>query len=912
MRDDQEIRMQQIPFEAFIHTEGKTDWKYLQKAKQKLNIGLSLRFYEREDSIGDRNLLQHCKTLAKSIYPQEKPLIFVFDRDDPQVLKEVEEEGKAFKHWGNNVFSFAIPVPTHRIGYGNLSIEFYFSDEELKTKDNNGRRLFLSSEFLENSGRHLQEPDLNYGNRHKLKGITEGKSAKIIDSDVFNQESKNIALSKSEFADNIYRDVPPFDCFDFGAFREIFVVVKSILEEATKPSEEPESAVIPIHIISAEERIYRDSPPVVSIFVGRDVELKKLNNPQIRVAAITGLGGEGKSTLAARFYETAIAGETKLRYTHFGWCDCKDLETPFHQKLLALLEDVTEGEESKEKYADENPNNTVKRFVHALNRKSCLVVFDNVDAFVDKDVCSFTGHVRTLFDFLTTSLSNSLVVFTCRPQINDYHFPFLEVPIGGLSHIESVQLAQHFGILGTKISESDLIKVHAGTKGHALWLNLIFAQIRNERLTAAGLDSILGSESMLLDRHLLRSIWSKLSRNEKELIWTLSTFTRPPDIDRIMHVTDMTYQKSNRIIRSLIRLRMIVEIGANGGTCYDLHPIIRMKAKEECEPEKKKSLCEKAILILSFGNWARLGTIIMRNDCYSTDIDRYVECAEIALENFEFEKALEYIDNLSDGLLKYGEDAKFGELASQLLRIADFEKYQIGIHPKLSSVYKDYILVLLEQGEFAKVDSYLADLNRSLQTIQQYIFHSELVGYSLWFRDDFRGAIEWIESATRHIEAKNEKVPGDMLHDYALALRDAGEVDKALQYFVSKCDLSAINSWDTDSNENLATDAGNISRCYYLKGELEESLRLCKKAVDYLKKGKTRRDRVNHGYGLLWIADIYVKQGSLVEAKGYLEEAAEVWKKYCPSRMDKIRSHIHKYPEEIKEMLPENLYKNKE
>lgn len=907
MAEHTQVAAKHGSFEASVHTEGKTDWKHLEKAKQKLNIELGLSFYKKEEHMGDRNLLEHCKSLAKSMYPQEKPLIFIFDRDNLQVVKEVDEKDKPFKHWGNNVYSFAIPRPSHRLECENLSIEFYYSDEEIKTQDKEGRRLFLSSEFLETSGRHLKDPTISFGNRHKLKGITDQTRAKIIDSDVFGENSRSLALSKSDFADNIYKDVPPFDNFEFRHFAEIFRLVKSILDAAESPPIEEESEMIPVQVLPREERIFRDSPPVVSIFVGRNAEIERLLNPQIRVAAITGLGGEGKSTLAAKFFEMAMNGETKVAFALFGWCDCKDLETPFHQKLLTLLEDLTEGQESKERYAEENVTNTVRRFAQVLNNKKCLVVFDNIDAFVDKDGCCFTGQVKALFDFLTKSLSNSLVVFTCRPQINDYHFSFLEVPIGGLSYTESVELAENFGILGTRVGEKDLRNLHAATKGHALWLNLTFAQIRNQRLTADGLDRMLGSESGLLDRHLLRSIWKNLSTNERELILTISTFTRPPDIDRIERAAEMTYQKCSRIIRSLIRLRMIVELNANGAILYDLHPIIRMKAKEECKPEKRKSLFERVIVILSFGNWGRLDAIILKNDCYTAELDRYVECAEIALENADFEKALDYVDKVSDGLLKYGEDAKFVELATTLLQIVDYESYKIGIHPSLSSVYKDLIRVFLEQGEFGKVQSYLSDLNRSSQTIQQYIFYSELMVSSLWFQNDFLKALDVFDDAKKRVMDKKERIPSTMEYYQALALRDAGRVDEALEYFLARTDLATINSWDPDSNKNLAADVGNISRCHYLSGELEESLRLCKKSVRYLKMGRTRQDRVNYGYGLLWIADIYVKQGNFVEARGYLEEAAETWKKFCPGRLDKLREHVALYPDGILKILPKRL-----
>jgi tetratricopeptide (TPR) repeat protein len=470
-----------------------------------------------------------------------------------------------------------------------------------------------------------------------------------------------------------------------------------------------------------------------------------------------------------------------------------------------------------------------------------------------------------------------------------------------------LELAQSFGILGTRIEENDLKHLHAATKGHALWLNLLFAQLRNQRLTAANVNDLIGAGASMLDRHLLRSIWSNLSANEKEMVWTIATFTRPPDIDKIERSSDMTYQKCSRMIRSLIRLRMIIEINADGTILYDLHPIIRMKAKEECTPQKKKSLLEKVVIILSFGNWGHLNAIIMKNDSYTAEIDGYVECAEIALENSDFEKALDYIDKVSDGLLKYGEDAKFVELAIRLLQITDYDSYQIGIHPKLSSIYEDLVNVFLEQGEFDKVTSYLLDLDRSSRTIQQYIFHSRLMGYVLWFRNEFAKAIELFEVAKRRIAEKGERVPSSMEYNYALALRDGGRVDEALEFFLSQQDLSTLSSWDPDSETDLSSNAGNISRCYYLKGRLEESLVLCKKSVQYLKKGHKRQHRVNYGYGLLWIADIYVQQGNFVEARAYLEEAVETWKKFCPSRLDKIRQHVTHYPEGILKILPEHL-----
>ncbi len=140
-------------------------------------------------------------------------MIFVFNRDDESIVKQISDPATGYRNWGNNVFSFAIPIPSHRDGYENVCIEFYYSDDEIKTKDVHERRLFLTSDFNEISGRCIEDPTVHIGNVNKLKGVTAATKAKIVDSQVFRNDT-NIALAKSDFADYVYSDVHPFSHFD--------------------------------------------------------------------------------------------------------------------------------------------------------------------------------------------------------------------------------------------------------------------------------------------------------------------------------------------------------------------------------------------------------------------------------------------------------------------------------------------------------------------------------------------------------------------------------------------------------------------------------------------------------------------------------------------------------------------------
>ncbi len=216
-----------IELAPLVYTEGKSDWKHIKAAIQRLKeLGhytyLNIEFVPLETSMGDTELLKMCNLLSKT--PQPKTAILIFDRDNPSIMKDVASEGEEYKSWGNKVFSFAIPVPTHRQGNPSISIEFFYTDEELKRQDSNGRRLFLSNEFVPKSGRHKKMDVIC----HNLKKIG-SQDISIIDNGVIDKEHKNIALSKDDFAEYVLNRTKNFDNFDFSQFQSIFDVIVRIM-----------------------------------------------------------------------------------------------------------------------------------------------------------------------------------------------------------------------------------------------------------------------------------------------------------------------------------------------------------------------------------------------------------------------------------------------------------------------------------------------------------------------------------------------------------------------------------------------------------------------------------------------------------------------------------------------------------
>jgi RNA-directed DNA polymerase len=210
---------------AIVFTEGKTDWMHLKAALSSLRgfgefCDLKIQFHEDDSDMGDDTLLKMCKLYSKK--QQDQIMIFVFDRDKHNIVESVTSKETGFKSWGNNVYSLAIPVPKHRVEYPDISIEFYYTDSEIMTCESNGRRLYISCEFNEKSCRH-KGLDLNCTDDKARKSIIS-----IIDTNVFDADSKNVALCKYDFAFNILNGIAPFNKMNFTAFSDIFTIMTTI------------------------------------------------------------------------------------------------------------------------------------------------------------------------------------------------------------------------------------------------------------------------------------------------------------------------------------------------------------------------------------------------------------------------------------------------------------------------------------------------------------------------------------------------------------------------------------------------------------------------------------------------------------------------------------------------------------
>ena len=211
-----------------VWTEGPTDIKHLQAAltffKQEwqfTDLEISYADFGYFSHGGDDALITKCTSLAS--HCQSKPTIVISDRDSPAALTKLAGEG-GFKDWGNNVYSFVLPVPEHREGTEKLCIEMLYKDDAVKQVDPDGRRIFFSSEFNAKTNKHLSENC--YCPKLSTKKL-------IIDTEVFDyskDDDKSLCLSKNKFANYILQKTSPFDNVDFSGFEPVFVLIDKIIQ----------------------------------------------------------------------------------------------------------------------------------------------------------------------------------------------------------------------------------------------------------------------------------------------------------------------------------------------------------------------------------------------------------------------------------------------------------------------------------------------------------------------------------------------------------------------------------------------------------------------------------------------------------------------------------------------------------
>ena len=219
-------------------TEGKTDAQLLKLAIKKLNLK-EFSDWEIKPVISGKT--NNNEALARFLQDMSdnmsaiKPVIGMFDRDTEIRMKCKNGEIKDirtcdFLDLDNNVYAFAIPVPHNRAEENQISIEHYFTDQEIKTEID-GKRLFMGNEFYE-TGVCKENKQLFFSaarNVSETIKIIEHESKKYVKEI---DGTGDYSISKERFVEAIESECDGFKDISFEEFYKIFNILKEIFQIA--------------------------------------------------------------------------------------------------------------------------------------------------------------------------------------------------------------------------------------------------------------------------------------------------------------------------------------------------------------------------------------------------------------------------------------------------------------------------------------------------------------------------------------------------------------------------------------------------------------------------------------------------------------------------------------------------------
>jgi hypothetical protein len=185
-----------------------------------------------------------------------------------------------------------------------------------------------------------------------------------------------------------------------------------------------------------------DRPPLIEFCVGREHELAKLAASDEKICFIHGLGGQGKSTLAAQYFSNVQKSE---KFDLVVWRDCKEEDERLEAHIVRIIERLSNGLVLGKDIANNKIDVLTEILIHHAREQCILFVFDNIDHYIDLEGHRLAGVADAFLEKFLRLQSNCKIVFTCRPLIQYSDLPILSLKLEGLGLPAAIELFSNRG-----------------------------------------------------------------------------------------------------------------------------------------------------------------------------------------------------------------------------------------------------------------------------------------------------------------------------------------------------------------------------------------------------------------------------------------------------------------------------------
>lgn len=202
-------------------------------------------------------------------------------------------------------------------------------------------------------------------------------------------------------------------------------------------------------------------------------------------------------------------------------------------------------------------------------------------------------------------------------------------------------------------------------------------------------------------------------------------------------------------------------------------------------------------------------------------------------------------------------------------------------------MFQSFVKTLSHLGEVKELDALLDQYEQTVPDRDvRYIRYCELRSYTLWFRSEFKEAIEWGRIGQKLFESSgaDSKFTSNIMHTLALAQRDAGQPELALRTFLDGRQLSDVIDPEELDERRAEHHYGNIGRCLQFMGQVESALICYQKSALLLERSPTTENVLNKAYARTWIGEVLTGRDELGLAHAFLQSGYRLWEQVGPPK----------------------------
>lgn len=618
-----------------------------------------------------------------------------------------------------------------------------------------------------------------------------------------------------------------------------------------------------------------DSVPQSDAWVGRCTELDVLRSSSEPVAFITGLGGQGKSLLAAEYVRSLSKVNADAWWD---WRDCREQSDRLVTQIIRALEHLTDGLQNASNIDTTDIRFVVSLLLKAADKHPVTFVFDNVDQYIDLETLRPVRGLDTLITEAHARSHKARFIFTCRPAVTLNDDRALHVPLVGLTDIEVRELLKLRKLPAVSVElYSD---VHRVTNGHPLWINMLAMQSLRHSQGLEGVLRLVNSDPSL--PNTARSIWDTLTEHQKEVLRTMAEIDQPELESKLLSI--LPGENANRIGKSLKTLKSFYLIetkyGQNGDPSLDLHPIVRQFIRREFPKKEREPFVGRVIGF--FDRMIDRFRGLLPTTPSIQILENWTRKADLLVSVGRHEDALTTLREIGSALLRKGYREEYVRASNNLFREINWAE-ACATYKEFDAVFDRSITTMIELGKRVDVEIWLGKYADAIPgKSAQYICLCDLWCYAEWFNKDFSSAIRWGEEGDRLKRNSAVDTQFSCEHNLALARRDFGDVDVSLATFLGTESIATLLATREANEEKHSSFYGNIGRCLFLKGDFEIALACYKRSAQLIERESSEALTTNAGYARLWIGELAEKSGDLKLAAIAYRTAECVWEQVAP------------------------------